>query len=351
MSNFTRLVVSAEDPQALQQECSQRLGGVFSDAHDLAEEVNLQLTRCQQMNEQYAMVLSRIRSFQMSLTDLGDDFKGLDSSLRKLSQDADGLNGYVAQAVLDGQAVLRDARTVAEGQAADQEILHTRLESTARQTQEFAVRLAALTNELEKQMQAAREIADQVSQVQTQHTRLDLRLDQQIDLFHQEAQALQGVLGQWQGVSAALSRLNQNILQKTSELQALRAAADSTPALYSMLECLRDFEFERLETFPGGLQAFFVDEQQRRVVVTSTKMTSKADQLLDTIQLVFDLDGFDAEGQNRECDRQLEILLDQMTGLVIRERSTQSPRRAPKGRAQAAVAARQVDRNREGQQT
>jgi chromosome segregation ATPase len=351
VSNYSVMTIASResDVQAIRGRCRDRMNQVHAEQRRFADHLRKQASACSQMASEIARIQDLGAGVDMSLKNLDNSINALESNLQALASEAASLANHIEETARVGNQVLTRAHQDNRALAADQQATEQRLAKTANETHELSLRIERLTRELDRQMQEANRLVDAIEHSKSQHRQIDRTIDQDLDALHSAARALQGVIGQWVDLSSHLSELNLNVDSHIQEIQVLAEAVTRSPALYALLENLRDFQFEHLEVFENGLEAFFVDENERRVTITSRRPEKPADVLLDSIRVTIDLSGFDAEGETVECDEALEELLD-LDGAVIVTRTTESPKKAPGPDAREREAPRSRTRKRESRQ-
>ena len=330
MSNHSEMRVVTREPDvgAIRRRCRDRLDQVRNEHIQFAAQLRQQSATCDQMASKISQLRNIGKGIDMSLNNLSYDISSLETNLRNLSTETASLASQIEETAAEGSRVLNQAHAENRQLSLDQQGLQNRVNVAASEAHQIALRIESVTKELDRQMREANRIVDAIERSKEKHNVLDREIDRDLDGLHAAARTLQGIIGQWVDVSSQLSTLNLNVDSSAQEMQALAEALHRSPALYALLENLRDYRFEHIEMFENGLTAFFVDEEGRRVTITSQTTEKEADDLLEAIQVSIDLDNFDVEGEHEICDEELTVLTD-MDGAVIVESQIETPKKAP----------------------
>lgn len=327
MSNHTTATVTSLDQEAqeLRRRCLEQSDERLSELRRCAYHLRQQGEDCSRMASELARIEGMGVGVIMSLNRLDSQIHELGSDLRELAHEAEALAGQIEETARAGRQVLPRAHADLQGLAAGQGLAEQQLQATGGEAHLIGVRLEQLTRELDRKMSEAGQLANAIEQSKEQIREVDNLTDQDLEALNRAARALQGVIGQWADLSGQLSQLNLTVDSHLYELQALGEAVNRSPALFALLENLRDFRFEHVRVFEGGLEAFLKDDNDRRIAITSRRAEKTADQLLEAIEVTIDLYGYDVGAETLRCDEEIARVLDVERVVIINSKTTAPP--------------------------
>ncbi len=329
MSNHTTVSIRESRNQKWRNECRQSIRSCVNQCNQVSSEINA--TRNSLYNMERAVSSLRNQSFS-KLNEAGLLIKNAAAKLQNLENEVKQAERESINMERAGRQKVENAATESENIANGLATSDQHLESLTKTVTSELQAVKDIGSKLETLFQDANNLTEDIENSKSEGQSIENNLSETWSLTNAELKSFSQVYGEWSIIKGELdANLNKWTQQFGQMALMIDSLKNSEAAAYTVLQNLIDQDYNLIQCKVSelGVEAFLKDSDERVVAF----MVSHRQESSDDILLELDISDCDMEGGSSLCDELNDIILDDLGGAVIIDKSHVShpDRRKPGG--------------------